>query len=277
MIFVCSNSFTSAVLRGEHIAAALKTRCYFGDLCGTRNDRIVIVKEADRGLVEDAKERNNQIIYDVIDLFCYKERTCPFADLVDILIVPNRPCISFYKQHFPKARYAVIPHQWDYRISGKAPQDYCRTAYIGKGFNRPDYWSGTAITTSAEFLQAAPMFNLHLAFQKRDGKAGLLKPSTKISTAAAVGANVVTWDDPGAMELLGWDYPYMVTETWNPADAIQYAQKTFGSPVWKRGLERMRDVRDKTSLAAVVPLYKRLADGDETLLADPKPANRIAA
>ena len=265
MIFVLNNSFTSSILRGEHIAAALKTRCYFGDLCGTRNDKVVIVKEADRGLVEDAKEHSNQIIYDVIDFYA-KDRVCPFADLVDVLIVPNKACIAFYRQHFPKAAMAVIPHQWDYRITGSAPQDYCRVGYIGKGFNKPAFWNGLAATNSAQFLQAAPMLNLHIALQKRDGRAGPLKPSTKISTAAAVGANVVTWDDPGAVELLGSDYPYMVRDGEDAPEAIHNAQKSFGSSVWKRARERMRDVKEKTSLDAVVKLYRRLDEGDSAML-----------
>lgn len=277
MIFVLNNNFTSSVLRGEHIAQALGAKCYFGDLCGTRNSNVVIVKDADRGLVEDAKERGNQIYLDVIDLFCYKDRTCVFADLVDVVIVPNRACIEFYKDHFPRARYAVIPHQWDHRLRGSAPQDYCRTAYIGKVFNKPECWAGQSVMTSAQFLQAAPLFNLHLALQPRNPKAALLKPSTKISTAAAVGANAVSWNDPGAVELLGWDYPYIFTETWNPSEAIQYAQKTFGSPTWKRAREQMKDVKAATSLQAVTALYRRLDDGDETMLVAVKLQNRMAA
>jgi len=274
MIFVLNNNFTSSILRGEHIAAALKTRCYFGDLCGTRNDKVVIVKEADRGLVEDAKERSNQVIYDVIDYYCYKDRTCAFADLVDVLIVPHKACVDFYREHFPNAAMKIIPHQWDYRITGRAPQDYCRTAYIGKGFNKPDFWAGEAVCNSAQFLQAAPLFNLHIALQPRHAKAVLLKPSTKISTAAAVGANAVTWDDPGAVELLGSDYPYIVRIGEEPHEAIRMAQRDFGSRRWKDARDRMRSVRESTSLEAVAALYRQLADG---AIDGQKTANRMAA
>lgn len=277
MIFILHNNFTSALLRGEHIAEAMETKCYFGDLCGTKNENVVIVKDADRGLVEDAKERGNRIIYDVIDFYCYKDRICQFADLVDVLIAPNRPSIEFYKDQFPKARFAVIPHQWDHRLKGEAPQDYCRPAYIGKGFNKPESWTGTALTNAAQFLDGAPKYNLHIALQPRNPAAALLKPCTKISTAAAVGANAVSWNDPGAVELLGWDYPYLFTETWDPAEAIKYAQQTFGTMVWKRARERMRAVKEQTSLEAVVKLYRRLDDGDESMLIHVKPANRIPA
>jgi len=258
VIFVVSNDFTSSILRGNHIAQALGARLFFADLGGVRNDTVVFVKEADRGLVEDAKERDNRVALDIIDFYCYPGRGCTFADLVDVLIVPNRQCIEWYRPRFPNSEFAVIPHQWDYRIKGTAPQDYCRTAYIGKDFNQPECWGGPAITKSEDFLQAAPMFNLHLALQSRDDMAWLLKPSTKISTASAVGACVVTYKDAGALELLGWDYPFYVHEGMDVNEAIVYAQKTFGGPTWKRARERMEEVKEKTSLEAVAKLYREL-------------------
>lgn len=275
MIFVVNNDFTSSVLRGNHVAEAMGAKLLFADLQGVRKEKVVFVKEADRGLVLDAKDRGNTVLYDVIDYYCYKDRRCPFADLVDVLIVPNRACIAFYRPEFPNAKFCVIPHQWDQRIRGTAPQDYCRTAYIGKLFNKPPYWGGASIVTSEQFLQAVPMFNLQLALQKRDGKAALLKPSTKISTAAAVGANVVTFKDAGALELLGWDYPFMVSEDWDPNEAIVYAQKCFGGPTWKRAREKMKEVKEATSIKAVVGLYRRLAEDDPSVFAAP-PAEEVA-
>jgi hypothetical protein len=256
MIFVVNNDLTSSFLRGHHIAKAMGAKLLFADIECARNQSVVFVKDADRGLVLDAKDRGNRVIYDVIDYYCYRGKRCLFGDLVDVLIVPNKACIEFYKPDFPVATFAVIPHQWDYRIKGQAPQDTFRPAYIGNNFNKPQFWTGPEITNPAEFLQAAPLFNLHLALQKRDEKAGLLKPSTKISTAAAVGANVVTYDDPGAVELLGADYPYIVRD--DPAETIAYAQQTFGGPIWKRALDRMKEAKERTSMSAVVGLYRKL-------------------
>src|SRR5687768_13203451 len=103
MLFVANNGFTSARLRGELIAAAMGLRCHFDDIGGLRNDIIVFVKETDRGLVEDAKERGNVVVYDIIDRLCYPDRQVPFADLVDIVLVPNRECIGHYETVFHKA------------------------------------------------------------------------------------------------------------------------------------------------------------------------------
>lgn len=258
MIFVLNNDFTSSVLRGNHIAEKLGAKVYFADLNGTRNQTVVFVKEADRGLVEDAKDRGNRVVYDVIDRYCKVGRKIDFEDLVDVLIVPNKACIEFYEPKFVNAEFVVIPHQWDHRLKGTAPHDYCRTAYIGKGFNQPECWGGPAITKTDDFLKAAPMFNLHICLQARDGLAGLLKPNTKISTAAAVGACAVTYKDPGAVELLGWDYPFYVHDGMSPTEAIVYAQKNFGGGFWKQAREKMKEVKEKTSLKAVCELYRKL-------------------
>lgn len=256
MIFVVNNEFASATLRGEHIAAELGVPCLFADLGGARNQQVVFVKDADRGLVLDAKDRGNEVIYDPIDLFCYKNRTVPFADLVDVLLVPNKACIEHYKSIFTRARFAVVPHQWDPRITSTAPQDYCRTAYIGKGFNCPPGFGGMKVFNSVQFLEAAPLFNLHLSLNRRD-LCALLKPATKIATASAVLANVVSYADPGAVELLGVDYPFLASGD-NEKEIISFAQKCFGNPIWKRARERMKEVRERTSLKSIASLYRDL-------------------
>jgi hypothetical protein len=265
VLFVINNDFTSSELRGDHIAAHLGERVLFQTIDGARNQTIVFVKDVDRGLVLDAKDRGNKIVLDVIDFYCYRGKRYEWGDLIDVLIVPNRSCISFYKRDFPNARFAVIPHQWDFRISGAAPQDQVRTAYIGKAFNRPEFWKGASVVLTEDFLPNVAKYNLHIALQRRHDLDILLKPCTKISTASAVSANVITFDDPGAVELLGWDYPYLVNKDMDPWEAIEYARGNFGSPSWKRGRDRMREVKEKTSLRAVGKLYRRLADGDESL------------
>lgn len=267
MIFVVHSDFFTATLRGEHIATELGVKCLFADLGGARNTDVVFVKEADRGLVLDAKDRGCRVILDVIDYYCYKARECLFADLVDVLIIPNHASIAWYAERFPKARYAVIPHQWDYRIKGQAQQIRYAPGYIGKGFNFcTEGWDGATVFDSTKHLEAAPLFNLHLALQRRDERVALLKPATKVSTAAAVGANVLTYRDPSAVELLGPDYPFYVDS--DQKAAIRMARESFGGKDWKRGRERMKEVRERTSLQAVAALYRRLGERDESMLID---------
>jgi hypothetical protein len=127
-------------------------------------------------------------------------------------------------------------------------------------------WDGAAVYEASQQLEAAPHFNLHLALQRRDERSALLKPATKVSTAAAVGANVLTYRDPSVLELLGPDYPFYVDG--EPMPAIRMARASFGGASWKKGREMMKAVKEKTSLAAVAALYKRLADGDASMLID---------
>lgn len=267
MIFVVSNFAISSVLRGEHIAEELGAKLLFADIGGVRNTDVVFVKEADRGLVHDAKDRGNRIVYDVIDFYCYKNRSASFEDLVDVLIVPNRACIAWYASRFPNARYCVIPHQWDHRIKGLAQQARYAPGYIGKGFNFtiPD-WDGAKVFRSEEQLEAVPKFNLHLSLQSRDERIALLKPATKVSTAAAVLANALTYRDPSAVELLGDDYPFYVDG--DPMAANRMARESFGTATWKKGRDMMKDVKERTSLASIAALYRRLGDGDESVLID---------
>lgn len=267
MLLVVNNGFTSGILRGEHIAEALGLRCHFADFGGVRHDTVLFVKETDRGLMEDAKERRNRIVYDPLDHFCYKDRIVDYGDLVDVVLVPNRACAVFYAEHFPKARYALIPHQWDTRVNGIAPQDRVRAVYIGKGFNCPPGWRGDRITASGEMLQAAPFFNLHLCLNQRAEKQVLLKPATKIATASAVLANVVSYGDPSALELLGTQYPYIVGSE-SISDVIRRAARDFGGSTWKRARNTMREIRERLCLQSIAALYGRLADGDDSILFD---------
>jgi hypothetical protein len=269
LIFVVNNDFTSSVLRGNHIAEAMGAEVLFQDIGGARNQSVVIVKETYRGLVMDAKDRGCRIVLDIIDFYCYKQRQCEFADLVDVLIVPNRACIAWYAERFPSARYAVIPHQWDYRIKGTAPQSRFVPGYIGKGFNCTlPQWDGPKVFLSEHHLAAAPTFNFHIALQRRDEKPVLLKPATKVSTAASVGANALTYRDPSAVELLGPNYPYYLDVDQDPIAAIRMARESFGGRDWKRGREKMKEVRERTSLQAIAALYRRLDEGDEAMLLD---------
>jgi hypothetical protein len=186
---------------------------------------------------------------------------------VDVVLVPNRACTGWYAKRFPNARYAVIPHQWDYRIIGTAQQYRYAPGYIGKGFNLTvPGWDGATVADSSQHLAAAPLFNLHLSLNRRDERVALLKPATKVATAAAVLANVLTYRDPSAVELLGQDYPFYVDS--DQMAAIRMARESFGSREWKRGREKMKEVRERTSLQAIAGLYRRLGEGDESLLVD---------
>lgn len=274
MIFVVTNPFVSSILRGQHIADELGCRTLFQSIGGARNQPILFVKDADPELVAAAKDRGNRILYDPLDQYCKDGRICQFAALVDVVILPNRPAAAFYRANgFPQAAFAVIPHQWDHRIKGDAPQDHCRPGYIGHSFNCPPGWDGDKFVDMSadsqlggDLLAAFASFNLHLSLNARKPAHALLKPAIKVASAAAVLANVVAYPDPSALELLGPDYPFYVDS--DPMAAIRMARESFGGVDWLRGREKMKEVRERTSLQAIAGLYRRLADRDPSMLLD---------
>lgn len=258
MLFVKPNEVPSSLLRGDHIAAALGCRCLLGSIGDTKDD-VVIIKQAKSSLVKEAKYRGCRIIYDVLDWLCYASRSSSrmqdWYELVDVVIIPNRACEIGYRKLFPNAKFALIPHQWDYRITGYAQQDRFVPGYIGKAFNCHEKLDVDYVTEFDDMVESMANYNCHLSMVAPD----LLwrwKPATKIASASAVGANILAMPDPSARELLPDDYPYWIGES--PHEALEYARGTFGTSTWKRGLEMMAAVRERTSLESIAALYKEL-------------------
>ena len=219
-----------------------------------RGEWIVFVKTLDG--IEEAKAAGAMIAVDPVDLWCYPGRnnndTWPEVDLV---IVPNSMCRKFYNRIFTNADYLLVPHQWDKRITGTAKQDVFRPGYIGRTFNLNEQLNIDMVTEPDEQLDAMSRFNCHVA-EHASIEQQRLKPATKVASAAAVGANIVTHKGSSAVELLGNDYPFYATGTL--FDALFKAKKAFGSAAWNYGLEIMADVKEKTSLKSIAERYKVL-------------------
>ena len=256
MLFVAPRGFPSSFLRGEQIARFLDVPCV-ESVDDTQNDVVVFVKSAKPSEVQKAKNQGNLIAYDVLDFFCYPDRYLPWAHLVDVLIVPNSVCEPVYQAFFQNAKQVVIPHQWDSRIQLEAKHDKPRLGYVGAVFNMPSTnHLFEAVVENDRMVSSAHLFNLHLCVTRREDMAKLLKPATKIATAAAVGACAITHLDPSAMELLGEEYPFYVHTTLD--EAISDAVKSFGGERWMRARRIMKDVREKTSLRVIAEKYRQL-------------------
>ena len=256
MIFVTDYEAASSTLRGNHIADYLGVPCLENSLGDEKNGIVVFVKKPDPQVVKLAKTLKNTIVYDPIDRFCKEGRQAPFADLVDILIVPNRVCMRYYSTIFTNAEFVVIPHQWDQRLTSESPQDELRTGYIGEELNLVERrFKGERVTKVSEMMGAAPRFNLHLSMNAREARYINLKPATKVAIASAVGANVVAFPDPSALEILPTEYPFYVRGRTDPMDMIEIAEKSFGTVLWDEGREMMAMVKEKTSMPAIATLY----------------------
>ena len=241
-------------LRGKHIADSLGVP--WAHQYTEPAEWVVFVKTFS-GMAQ-AKRDGCRIAMDPVDHYCYDDgRALEPRPEVDMLIIPNPECARGYKGLFPNADFMVVPHQWDARITGECEHDLFRPGYIGRRFNLSEMLGNGVemVINEDEQLAAMPRFNCHIAhraWQAADAR----KPATKVASAAAVGAVIVTTPDASARHLLGPDYPFYAPGT--VFDALYQARKAFGTERWEQAREVMRQVKEKTSLQAIVQAYKLL-------------------
>lgn len=262
MIFVKTNNLASAQLRADQIANKLGAQCFLNDLPENLEDETVIfVKDANSDLVFEAARQGARIVYDPIDTFAYPDRVRykTWYGCVDTVICFNRKMADSLNRWFSEA--AIIPHQWDARIEGTANMDMFRPVYIGYKFNWPSMVQTHGIQMICEpevMLQAAPEFNCHVSIREPGSSQAMMKPATKVSIAAAVGAVCITTPDESMVELLPKEYPYWCMTVDSFPKILEKAKDEFNGPVWNRALEIMAEVKEKTSLNTISEKYKHL-------------------
>lgn len=260
MIFVKYTETLSQTLRGDNIAKALGCPSLLNTHGGAKGDVVVFVKWYVDDVLKRAKDDGNLIVLDPIDYFGNPNLGMPGnRELVDVVIAYNTASFKFYKRAFPNAVCTIIPHQWDERLTGQCPQDRFRPGYIGAQINVPTFWTGDCVIDEEQPIERAVLYNCHLSLNRRTPSKIMLKPATKIATAAAVGAVALAYKDPSALELLGEDYPFWVVD--NPEESVTYAESRFLEPDWRKAREMMRRVRERTSMNAICDLYRKFDRG----------------
>lgn len=252
-------SLLSVILRADHIAEAVGAPCGHGLGDAGAGEVVVFTKFVrDVSLLHEARARGCVVAFDVIDLLCYPNREQSWFGLIDCVIVPNQRAAMDFRAKFPAAtEFPVIPHQWDHRIAGTAPNDFFLAGYVGRGFNLaeqlPTYVE--VVEESEEQLRALPRFNCHLQ-DREPGPAWNWKPATKVAQAAGVGAVIVTRPDCSSVELLGEDYPYYAPGTLTRT--LERAKADFGGATWERALQTMARVKSETSREAIAAKFAAL-------------------
>ena len=253
----------STIMGADQVGEALRARGYEAhsvypkDLKDVRDSILVFIKTSKLHHLLAARRRGNRLVLDVQDTVVFKRRI-KNRWLYHALIFKNGRQLRDFSA--PGALNRVIYHQWDPRyvvntLGGKE----LRIAYLGLSRSLSlwgelpgvDYFDG-------DYFRRALDYNCHLSVRD-EGKEFLYKPNCKVSTAAACGANLVTTRDESTVELLGPDYPYYAEPTTESLIAtIEKARSTFGGPEWQRGLETMREVRERTSMDRIVDDYLKL-------------------
>jgi hypothetical protein len=252
----------STVMGADQISAELAARGldsragYPAELAAVRDSILVFIKTSKVHHLLAARARGNRTVLDVQDTVVFKRRIKNLW-LYDGLIFKNERQLADFAP--PRRLSRVIYHQWDPRyVPHQAGDRELRIAYLGLRRSFP-YWERfpDVVCFDSDYFRRALDFNCHFSFRE-PGKEFLYKPNCKVSTAAACLANLVTTRDVSTVELLGDDYPFYAEPTLaGLAAAVDRARAACGGPEWRRGLERLREVRERTSIVRIVDEYVR--------------------
>lgn len=260
----------STVLGGEQISAALRAlgvesrTIYPNEIAPLRGAILVFVKTSRWWHLWEARRHGNAVVLDVQDTICFKRRI-KNAHLLDGLIFKNRRALEDFATG--RAHSAVIYHQWDPRHGPhRAGLDDLAPAYLGHPRSLPRSGALPGVTViNEESLRAAGRyedffiegrrFNCHVSIREPI-REFLYKPNTKVSTAAACHANLVTTPDESSIELLGPDYPfYTDVDESSICRTLRLARESIGGALWQRGLARMAEVRERTRIERIAMDY----------------------
>lgn len=265
--------YGSTVLRGQQLSqiaqrALSANRIYFTSAdYDYKNCTLFLTKWAIFALslrdLKRLRENGNQLIFDPLDAILPPKK----LKYANIVVAASESICKSYKKIFPSTtKVAVVNHNVDLRLKGldlSKRQKTFQVGYFGELINavltpkiekQIDVMPVNTIKQNDYWLKELPKYNLHYAIRQTRGVYPN-KPFLKGFTAAHCDANILIQDsEKEAVRWLGKDYPYLmhgkVTEK-KILEMLKYAKKSFGSKVWKRGLETMRIIKEKTSEEAI--------------------------
>lgn len=266
----------SSVMRGEQMSAMMKHVGYNSEcirLDGENHKSItgaicVIVKSCEPAILDDLRNQDNDVIYDVVDKFSRKEAPHDTMGVAfaDGIIATHKQVVDYFSPLFGNAKVAVIPHAYDPRFEVRTaengfdafPQRF-RLGYLGQAFNHhfKEIADVLPVYDTKTGFEYGGMFTCHYSVRDISTIDGLFKPATKASTAAACGANIITTRDPAVVEILGDDYPFYVDEfsMKATADVIKKAYTNFNKEMWFDGLDMIAALKRRTSIDRVAEDY----------------------
>lgn len=259
IVFVKYYDKGSTEFGGHQVSDALEMRgiraetVYASELSRHRDSILVFIKTSKIHHLAAAKLRGNLLVLDVMDTLCFKRRI-KNRFLYDGIIFRNEKQRADYAA--PRAMNEMILQQADPRYRPNTARDGLRIGYFGversitlwKQIPGVDFYSGDWFGPSLDY-------NCHLSIRE-PAREVLYKPGTKVATAAACHANLITTRDSSALELLGEDYPYYTEPHLEGVmKTIDHARNTFGTDVWFRGLEKMAQIREMTKFDRILDHY----------------------
>ena len=214
---------------------------------------VVLGKHRALTIPDDALEQlardNVAVIADFVDgaprpaLFCH----------IDLLWASSIGGYRSTVAAHPGVPVDLVTHHADIRLIRREPAEAYSVGYFGEPGNAltsPEIDAEidlVPINTKQDdggWLERIGRYALHYAVRPRQPGGGH-KPFTKGFVAARCGANVlVERGDGDAIHYLGEDYPFLLADG-RPATVLaglELARQSFGSEIWRAGLEVMRQV-----------------------------------
>lgn len=274
--FLTANKYGSSVMRGEQMAAMMKHVGYDSEcirMDGENHKSIteticIIVKSCEPAIIEELIKQNNTVVYDVVDKFSREEspHQTMGVSFADGVIVTHKLVADYFAPLFASAKVAVIPHQYDPRFEVRTAEQKFdgypykfRLAYFGASFNHhfKEISDVLPIYDTRSGFEYGGLFTCHFNAREPGSLDALFKPATKVSSAAACGANIITTKEPAIVEILGENYPYYIEE-WNikaVGEVIKKAYKEFDKETWWDARDMMMAVKKKTCIDVVAKQY----------------------
>ncbi len=266
-----NNSFT---MRGEQMCTALR-KIGYNAVCMHRNEarkvKDAVIIWVRRCLVDwkmkqyqdniNILDPLDRVDHDFLHTKNYNIQAVIFSSKATRRIYGTCDCAKGLPQY-------VLYHHWDPRLKSRIFNHF-EIGYWGYKYSAchanvlvdKHNWLDNA---RSNFWPSEEWFNrCSCHYNVRDKKRGAgFRPTTKVSTAAACGANIVLNREPINLELLPADYPYFVDVTNNRdqdylliKDMVTHARATYNTPIWDYGLRCMAKVRRLTSIDKCAKLY----------------------
>lgn len=237
-----------------------------GELRGIRDAILVFIKRADLVHLAAARAAGNRCVLDVQDQVVFRHWISHWP-FYQAFIFRNRRQLRDFRRQLRglgnlRARCCTIYQHWDPRYSPhEASSGRLRTGYLGvpRSVGLWDRVPGVEFVGPDDWFRRAREFNAHLSL-RAPGREWRYKPGAKVGTAAACEAVLITTPDCSAVELLGQDYPFYArgADRESAVEALERAAAEIGGPLWRDALERLREVKARTSLDRIARKYLEL-------------------
>lgn len=229
-----------------------------------------LIEHLDADAFAALKANNIAVLADWVD----KPVKSAYLDQIDMHLASSRMQEAELIAQIPDRPVRYLTHHADPRLMGVSQKGGAGFACIYLGHKGNTVISGKLrdlvevhdVQDSDAFaatLSRLEQFGLHYAVRKGRATEGVFKPFTKGFTAAACGANILIQRDAhDALHYLGEDYPYLIDDA-TPISINQgffRARDDFDGPDWRRGLDQMAQIADKSSPTHVAKELRAILD-----------------